>query len=95
LGFLGEVGLRWKKWCVDETFYWGAGLQRLGEDGFGEYYWGDPFYRSPIYNRTDLSYLITFDRYATLKVGFNIHITDKGVQTSQLLTLIASLPGKK
>lgn len=95
MGFLGEAGLRWKKWGVNETFYWGAGLQRLGADGFGEYYWGDPFYRSPIYNRTDLSYLITFDRYATLKVGFIIHITDKGVQTSQLLTLIASLPGKK
>ena len=93
-GFLGETGLRWKKWRVDETFYWGAGLQRLGNDGFGEYYWGDPFYRSPIYSRTDLSYLIVFDRFAILKVGFNVHITDKGVQTSQLLTLIASLPGK-
>lgn len=94
VGFLGEAGLRWKRWSVDETFYVGAGLQRLGSEGFGAYYWGDPFYRSPIYNRTDLAYHIILDRYATLKLGVNIHVTDKGVQTSQLLTLIANLPGE-
>ena len=94
MGFLGEAGFQWKRLGICETFYWGEGLQRLGKEGFGEYYWGDPFYQSPIYSRTDLSYDIVSDRYATLRVGLNVHITDKGIQTCQMITLYATLPGK-
>ena len=91
VGFLGEVTAAKKRFSVQETFYVGGRHQYYGQEGFGEYYWGDTFYRSPWYSRTDVYFDIIKDRYVSLKTGAVFHLTEHGLQFGQLLTLSARI----
>lgn len=90
IGFLGELGARWKKVGLSQLVYIGQRQQYYGEAGRGKYYWGDAYYRSPYYLRTDLTYQFLLDRYASLKCGLAFHMTDKGVRWNQMLQLNVS-----
>ena len=90
-GFLGEVEAQWRRVEMKETFYAGGRQQQYGPSGFGQYYWGDAYLRSPWYSRTDVSYHIVADEHVTLKAGAAFHLTDKGLHFNQMLTLSARL----
>ena len=90
IGFLSELGVGWKKVGLSQLVYIGGRQQYYGEAGRGKYYWGDAYYRSPYYLRTDLSYQFLLDQYASLKCGLAFHVTDKGVRWNQMLQLNVS-----
>ena len=90
IGFLSELGVGWKKVGLNQLVYIGGRQQYYGEAGRGKYYWGDAYYRSPYYLRTDLSYQFLLDQYASLKCGLAFHVTDKGVRWNQMLQLNVS-----
>jgi len=94
VGFLGEVDACWRRFSLSQLVYMGRRQQYYGQEGFGLYYWGDAYYRSPYYSRTDVSYQIWKDRYVSFLFGMAFHVTDKGLHFNQMLTLKASLGSK-
>ena len=86
-GFLGEADVFWKRIVLSQLLYLGKRQQYYGEEGFGKYYWGDAYYRSPWYARTDLSYIFLADKYVSLRCGVVFHFADKVTRWNQLLTL--------
>lgn len=87
VGFLGELDVYWKRFAVKQLFYWGKRQQYYGQESFGLYYWGDAYYRSPHYWRSDVSYQILSDRYVSLCTRLAFHVTDHGLHWNQILTL--------
>lgn len=94
-GFLGEAEAYWKRFGVKQLLYLGKRQQYYGQDGFGQYYWGDTYYRSPYYWRSDLSYMIVSDQHVKLKFGLVFHLSDHGLHYHQMLTLSANIGQEK
>lgn len=94
VGFLGEATAVWRRLMVQETFYAGGRQQQYGNEGFGQYYWGDTYLRAPWYSRTDVSYKIFDDKHVTLKAGAAFHLTEQGLHFHQMLTLSAKIDSK-
>jgi len=86
-GFLAEADATVKRFSLSQLVYLGRRQQYYGEGGFGKYYWGDTYYRSPWYSRTDVRYTFFSDRYATLRAGLVFHLADGVFRWNQQLTL--------
>ena len=52
-GFLSELFIEYKRFGLFNTFYAGDGQMYFYEDHDNELYWGDAFYRTNTYNRSD------------------------------------------
>jgi len=84
-GFLSEAKIEYKGLGLFNTFYKGGAQQIFyGEHG-SQLYWGDRFYRTTAYNRTDL--YINFFKTNAVNVRFNysLHFAEQTMYHEQAL----------
>lgn len=93
-GFVGEVSAKYKRMYLRETIYSGGHQQQFGNQGFGEYYWGDTYVQASIYSRTDLRYEIFRDKNISVNTGIILNNTPQGLNWHQMLTINACINGK-
>ena len=87
MGFLGDVKLRKWRFELRDRLY-------AGNPQFSDYktygaqlHRGDPYYRSSLYNRTDISFYLLNRTNVTCYVGASFHYTEKSLDNSQQIIL--------
>lgn len=85
-GFLAELAVEWRGIGLFNTYYRGAAQQRFYPQYGNALYWGDTFYRTREYNRTDL--YVQFFRSPVVDVRFtaSFHLAERHLYNSQSLT---------
>ena len=87
LGFMGDVKLRKWRFELSDHLYWGekqfSDYQRHGNQLFR----GDPYYRSKLYNRTDLTFYLLNKSYVQCRVTASVHYTEQKIDNSQQIIL--------
>ena len=91
MGFLGDVLLRKWRFEIRDRIYAGnpqfSDYERYGN----ELHRGDPYYRSSLYNRTDVSFYLLNKQLSKIHVQClmtaSFHYTEKNLDNSQLITL--------
>ena len=91
IGFLGEVDAKYKRWYLMETVYAGGHQLPFGKRFFGQYYWGDTYYHASAYSRTDVKFQFIRHKWVDAFVGAIFHVTQKGLNWHQMLTLRVNL----
>lgn len=93
-GFMLEFMLSWRFLGVKNTFYVGDNLMPLYGMFGTDLNQGDPFYQSPLYNRTDLYVYLVRKGFVNCYFSWNMHYTPKGgLQHQQQLVALFSLDG--
>ena len=87
VGFLGDVRLRKWRFELRDRIY-------VGEQQFTDYelygtqlHRGDPYYRSSLYNRTDICFYLLYNKYVQCYVNASFHYTERKLDTSQQVIL--------
>jgi hypothetical protein len=82
-GLLSELKVEYQGLGLFNTYYRGESQQIFYGDHSNELYWGDPFYRSKEYNRSD--FYICFIKTNTVKLKFvySVHLTEQQVYHEQ------------
>lgn len=87
IGFLGDVRLRKWRFELRDRIY-------VGEPQFTDYelygpqlHRGDPYYRSALYNRTDVCFYLLHNKYVQCYVNASFHYTERVLDTSQQVIL--------
>jgi len=76
-GFVATATARWRWLQVDESFFAGKDLMPLYPQYGCKLNLGDPYYRSKVYSRTDLTAHIVNNRFVDLTTSLMLHVTDK------------------
>lgn len=93
-GFMLEFMLSWRFLGVKNTFYVGNNLMPLYGMFGADLNQGDPFYQSPLYNRTDLYIYLVRKGFVNCYFSWNMHYTPQGgLQHQQQLIALFSLDG--
>ncbi len=87
VGFLGELKAEWRFLGVHETFYAGGNQLPFYDDFGSMLHYSDPFYRAPVYSRTDIYAYLLRNKYVTCKASFNLHTAGGRLQTQQMLNV--------
>ena len=83
-GMLLELHLNWRWLGLKNTFYYGGNLMPLYYRFSTDLNQGDPFYRAPLYNRTDLYVRFINKSFVTCYFSWNMHyVKDGGLQHQQ------------
>lgn len=90
-GFLSEVFVEYRRFGLFNTFYSGEGQMFFYEDHDNELYWGDPFYRTNIYNRSDFYFDFLRNDVVKARLLFSFHFTERNVYNEQALKLSVNL----
>ena len=90
-GFLSEVFIEYKRFGLFNTFYAGDGQMFFYEDHDNELYWGDPFYRTNTYNRSDFYLDFLRNDIVNARLLFSFHFTEKNVYNEQALKVSVNL----
>ena len=87
-GFLSEIKVEYKGLGLFNTYYRGGRQQVFYEDHSNILYWGDPYYRSTEYNRTDLYINFIKTDVVHVKFTYSLHFVERAVVThhEQLFT---------
>ena len=87
MGFLGDVKLRKWRFELRDRLY--AGNPQLSDyKTYGaQLHRGDPYYRSSLYNRTDISFHLLNRTNVTCYIGASFHYTEKSLDNSQQIIL--------
>jgi len=84
-GFLSELKIEYRGLGIFNTFYAG-GKQQIFYDEYGNsLYWGDRFYRTKRYNRTDLYYSFFRTNVVNLKFVYSFHFAERNMYHQQVL----------
>ena len=83
-GFLSEIKVEYKGLGLFNTYYKGGRQQVFYGDHGNQIYWGDPFYRSTEYNRTDFYLYFVKTNVVNLKFIYSLHFVEKQVYHEQL-----------
>ena len=86
VGFYNRLEYINKKYVARITHYLGKGLSLA---------YGDPFYKSGNYLRFDAEANFIQQKNVNLQLKFSFHVTDDGLDSSQMLNLIINLNGTK
>lgn len=84
-GFLSEVKIEYKGLGLFNTYYRGGEQQIFYEEHGDALYWGDRFYRTKEYNRTDLYINFFKTNVINLKLNFSFHFAEKTMYNQQAL----------
>lgn len=84
-GVMADIYIGYKGFFIGNTFYYGQG-HRLD--------WGDPFYRLPIYNRTDMGYSLLNYKRVRGSFIYSIHYGEKKVSHQQQFLLSVDIGSK-
>jgi hypothetical protein len=90
-GFLSEAFIEYKRIGLFNTFYTGDGQMFFYEDHDNELYWGDPFYRTNTYNRSDFYLDFLRNDIVNARLLFSFHFTEKNVYNEQALKVSVNL----
>lgn len=90
-GFLSEVFIEYKRFGLFNTFYAGDGQMSYYEDHDNELYWGDPFYRTNSYNRSDFYLDFLRNDIVNARLYFSFHLTEKNIYNEQALRVSVNL----
>ena len=83
-GLLSEIKVEYKGLSLYNTFYKGQ-RQQIFHDIYGrELYWGDPMYRSTVYDRADFSILFYKSDVVNIKMSWSLHFAEKTTYHEQL-----------
>ena len=87
MGFLGDFRIRKWRFELRDRLY--AGNPQFSDyDTFGAtLHRGDPYYRSSLYNRTDITFYLLNKRYIQCHITAAFHYTEKSLDNSQLIIL--------
>jgi hypothetical protein len=86
-GLFAEVYFRHEKLGIKSTLYYGDHLMNFYSDFGSKVYWGDGFYRSNCYSKTDLFWNIVETKRTTLKLSSVHHFDGDALSWQQVLTL--------
>lgn len=86
-GFMGEVKLRKWRFELSDHLYWGGRQFSDYEKHGNQLFRGDPYYRSRLYNRTDLTFYLLNKSYIQCRVTASVHYTEHKVDNSQQIIL--------
>lgn len=90
-GFLSEAFVEYKRFGLFNTFYAGEGQMFFYEDHDNELYWGDPFFRTNIYNRSDFYLDFLRNDIVNARLYFSFHFTEKNIYNEQALRVSVNL----
>ena len=90
-GFLSEAVIEYKRCGLFNTFYAGDGQMFFYEDHDNELYWGDPFYRTNIYNRSDIYIEVIRNKSVNARLSFSLHFTERNIYNEQALKVSVNL----
>jgi hypothetical protein len=90
-GFLSEALIEYKRCGLFNTFYAGDGQMFYYEDHDNELYWGDPFYRTNTYNRSDFYINFIRNNIASARIIFSFHFTERNIYNEQALKVSFNL----
>jgi hypothetical protein len=90
-GFLSEIFIEFRRFGIFNTFYSGEGQMSFYEDHDNELYWGDPFYRTNTYNRSDLYLDFLRNDFVNARLLFSFHCTEKNIYNEQALKVTVNL----
>ncbi len=87
MGFLGDVRLRKWRFELRDRLY--AGNPQFSDyETYGtQLHRGDPYYRSSLYNRTDISFYLLNRPNVQCHIGASFHYTENTLDTSQQVIL--------
>lgn len=87
MGFLGEFMIRKWRFSIRDRLY--AGNPQFSDyETFGaQLHRGDPYYRSGLYNRTDISFYLLNKNHVQCTVTASFHFTEGSMDNSQLVVL--------
>ena len=83
-GLLSEVNIEYRGLGLMNTYYNGQGQQVLYNARGSELYWGDSFYRSRNYDRTDLYICFYKSDVVNLKLMWSFHFTEQRIRHQQM-----------
>lgn len=92
-GGLIEFFARWRFVGLENTLYFGQDLMPFYSYYGSDLNQGDPFYRSPLYNRTDLFLYLINNNFVNCYFSWNIHYDAQRIQHQQQLIIRFSLDG--
>lgn len=92
-GGLVEFFVRWRFIGVENTLYFGQNLMPFYSYYGSDLNQGDPFYRSPLYNRTDLFVYLVNNSFVNCYFSWNMHYDSHRLQHQQQLIVRFSLDG--
>lgn len=87
MGFLGDVKLRKWRFELRDRLYAGNPQFSDYETYGAQLHRGDPYYRSSLYNRTDVSFYLLNKSYIQCYVTASFHYTELSMDNSQLIIL--------
>ncbi|HBE43762.1 MAG TPA: hypothetical protein DDW27_21730 [Bacteroidales bacterium] len=90
-GFLSETYIEYRRFGLFNTFYAGEGQMSFYRDHNNELYWGDPFYRTNTYNRSDLYLDFLRNDIVNARLLFSFHFTERNVYNEQALKISVNL----
>ena len=94
--FMLEFMMNWKWIGAKNTFYYGDNLMPFYYRYHADMNQGDPFYQSPIYNRTDFYFYLIRKSFINCYFSWNLHWEPiGGLQHQQQLIAVFSLDGIK
>lgn len=87
MGFLGEIKLRKWRFELRDRLYAGNPQFSDYETHGSQLHRGDPYYRSSLYNRTDICFYLLNRINVQCYLGASFHYTEKALDTSQQVIL--------
>ncbi len=90
-GFLAEARAEYKFIGLFNSFYSGSRLMTFYNGHGTELYWGDPAYRTNLYDRTDLYLRLINSDLVGLELTYSFHFLDHRVYQEQLLKVRINL----
>ena len=87
IGFLGEVKLRKGRFEICDYLYAGNPQFTHYEVHGASLHRGDPYYRSPLYNRTDVRFYLLNRQNVQCYAGASLHYTEGTLDNSQQVVL--------
>lgn len=87
MGFLGDVRLRKWRFELRNRLYAGNPQYTHYEDFGASLFRGDPYYRSSLYDRTDVCFYLLNKPYVQCYVGAALHYTEGSLDNSQQVIL--------
>ncbi len=90
-GFLAEFNAEYRGIGIFNTFYAGEGQMQYYPVHDNELYWGDPFYRTNTYNRTDFYWDFLRNNIVKGRLEFSFHFTEGNIYNEQALKVSVNL----
>jgi hypothetical protein len=76
---------------IFNTFYLGKGLMNFYSDHENDLYWGDPVYRSKVYDRTDIYVRFLRKQNVNIELTWSLHFLESRVYNEQMLKVRINL----